>query len=64
MKKCIMFWLILGAATKNIWDAFLIICNLPYEDIDYISDDMTSGLNQLAEMSVISFIKVIDALKK
>lgn len=60
-----------GAANKNIGDAFLLVWKFMEEDIikDSDADEIMLNLehervNQLADMSVISFLKIMAALKK
>ena len=59
-----------GAANKNIGDAFLLVWKIP--ESDHILDPKTkeysvkicSRVNQLADMSLISFLLLVSALKK
>lgn len=60
-----------GAANKNIGDAFLLVWKFMEEDVikDSDADEIMLNLehervNQLADMSVISFLKIMAALKK
>jgi class 3 adenylate cyclase len=59
-----------GAANKNIGDAFLLVWKYPEEDteVDEITGDLvpvkSHRVSQIADMSVISFIKIIAAVKK
>lgn len=59
-----------GAANKNIGDAFLLVWKFEEEDqlVDIEKDDIvlekTNRAQQLCDMSMISFLKIIAALKR
>ena len=59
-----------GAANKNIGDAFLLVWKFPEDDVireeeDEILLDLESDrVYQLADMSVVSFLKIMAGLKK
>ncbi|CDW84359.1 adenylate and guanylate cyclase catalytic domain protein [Stylonychia lemnae] len=59
-----------GAANKNIGDAFLLAWKIPDEDVDRDEENDTVELiktnrtRQLCDMSVLSFLKIISAIKK
>ena len=60
-----------GAANKNIGDAFLLVWKFHEDDVIYNEDTETIDLKkesfrtfQVADMSVISFLKIIAALKR
>jgi len=59
-----------GAANKNIGDAFLLVWKFIKEDqyydsqTDSIQIKNCSRVNQLADMSAISFILLVSGLKK
>lgn len=58
-----------GAANKNIGDAFLLVWKFSDDDVDRNDETDTIQLRdnnrvkQLADMSVISFLKIIAAIK-
>lgn len=59
-----------GAANKNIGDAFLMVWKLSEEDVIY--DEETKNLvaaksdrvSQIADMSVISFLKILASIQR
>ena len=58
-----------GAANKNIGDAFLLVWKL--DEDDYEEDESgelqvipTRKVNELADMSAISFLKIVSGIKK
>jgi class 3 adenylate cyclase len=59
-----------GAANKNIGDAFLLVWKFPDEDVERDEEADTICLkenirvHQLTDMSVISFLKIISAIKR
>lgn len=58
-----------GAPNKNIGDAFLLVWKIPEEDIirepnKEITLRETKSVQQLADMSVISFLKIISSINK
>ena len=59
-----------GAANKNIGDAFLLVWKFPEEDVireedDEILLDLESDrIYQIADMAVVSFVKIMSGLKK
>ena len=59
-----------GAANKNIGDAFLLVWKINEEDIerdeelDTVSLIKNTRTRSLCDMSVISFLKIISAIKK
>ena len=59
-----------GAANKNIGDAFLLVWKIPEDDhiLNPVTKEYTtkicSRVNQLADMSLISFLLLVSALKK
>jgi class 3 adenylate cyclase len=60
----------LGAANKNIGDAFLLVWKFSEDDVEY--DESVNNLvpkksikvNQLSDMTVVSFLKIIAEIKK
>lgn len=59
-----------GAANKNIGDAFLLAWKYPEEDTEYdpkidnLGIKKSNRVSQIADMSVLSFIKIIAALRR
>ncbi len=60
-----------GAANKNIGDAFLLVWKFHEDDVSYHEDSETITLknesfrvNQVADMSAVSFLKIIAALRR
>jgi class 3 adenylate cyclase len=59
-----------GAANKNIGDAFLMVWKIP-EDLMYVNNenqliviDQPEVVNQIADMSLLAFVKIILEVKK
>jgi class 3 adenylate cyclase len=57
-----------GAPNKNIGDAFLLVWKFDDQDIERDSNDIwlkdTNAVHQLADMSVISFLKILAMIKR
>ena len=59
-----------GAANKNIGDAFLLVWKFPEQDVECREDTgelvpkRSMRVSQLADMSVISFLKIIAAIRR
>ena len=60
-----------GAANKNIGDAFLLVWKFPEEEVEADPDDPSSlklkesiKVGQLADMSVVSFLKILSGINK
>ena len=59
-----------GAANKNIGDAFLLVWKYPEEDVEYDSaiDNLvpkkSHRVSQIADMSVVAFVKIVAMIKR
>ena len=59
-----------GAANKNIGDAFLLVWKYPDQDVKVIEETgelvpkNSMRVSQLADMSVISFLKIIASIRR